>query len=116
MSDTFGTISVNSSSFRPVGSGKYLRTGLSFNDPSDHFQIKPGSPNRTRNLQVASVTRFVERVITINGQPEKVAMSVQVVVNVPLNGFEPSDVDKAIDDISDFLTPTNTDLWLLGSS
>lgn len=97
------------------GSGVYSESTVLFGSPRSYFKITRGTPNSKTGLTTCSVSRVLEKDVTINGVVSRKAMSVTLQIAVPtVPDFTTGTVDDAAALISEFLTPASLDRILKG--
>lgn len=111
---SFGTITIGTKSFNNVGAGIYSRSTLAYGDPSDMIKISPGSRSKS-GVTSATVSRHIEKDVTVSGVVSRRKMSVIVQIVAP-GGFSSTEVDAALDELDTFVTATNINDILLGRS
>lgn len=112
----FAPISVNTKTFNQAGDGKYMLSSVTFGSPANYFTIKGGSLSRDRKLVVSSVSRNLEKDVTVNGDTVRLTGSVQLVISIPSSGFTSTEIDVLTSDISEFLTTATLDRLMAGES
>lgn len=108
----YGNITAQTKVYQPRSPGIYSLTGVSFDQPSDEFRLKGATKGATRT---ASVTRVVQKDVTVGSDVSRLGMSVSLQIQIPSNAaFTSSMVDSAAVDISEFLTPETVSRLLQG--
>lgn len=111
----FGTITVQTKSYEPRIPGVYELSTVSFGEPSDRFTIRGATPSKD-GLVRGSITRVLEKDVTISGQIVRSSMNVTLSFTIPQSNFSASDIDYRVEDISSFLTASVLSRILQGES
>lgn len=115
----FNTLSVTiggvTRTFNSTGGGQYMLSTVGLSDPKNGFKLTPGRKSSAASPISATVTRFVEKAITVNGTTSVKKMSVTIQYSVP-DGFTAAEVDAALEDISVWSDSSNVTRLLLGES
>jgi len=113
----FNTITLGSRIFNSIGTGTYNLSTSVFGNVMNAFRIVPGKKAGKTGPTSFSVTRLIEKDITIDGNttPTRKKLSVSLQAVVP-DGFTATDIDTATDDIASFLTAETVNRILLGES
>lgn len=108
----FGTITAQTKLFEPRSPGIYSLAGLSFEQPGDEFRLKGATRGETRTC---SVTRVVQKDITIGTELKRLGMVVSIQISIPsYTAFTSAMVDSAAADLSEFITPSSVSRLLQG--
>lgn len=112
----FSPIVVNTKTFNQAGDGRYMRSTVSFGQPSDLLIVKGGTLNKDKQNITTAVTRALEKDVTVGTVTSRRVMTVQLVITAPTGGFTTSEIDACASDISEFLTTATLDRLLAGES
>lgn len=97
------------------GPGVYAESTVQFGQPRSYLKITRGTPNNKTGLTTCSISRILERDVTVNGVVSRKALSVSLQISVPnLPDFTTVQVDDAAGLISEFLTSATLDRILKG--
>lgn len=97
------------------GPGTYAESTVLFGQPRSHIKITRGTPNNKTGLTTCSVSRVLEKDVTVNGVLSRRLMSVTLQISIPtIPDFTVAMVDDAAGIISEFLTATSLDRILKG--
>jgi hypothetical protein len=112
----FGTITVNTVNYEPRTPGIYVKSGVTFDQPTDEFRIRGASSSKS-NVVSSTVTRVLQKDITVGATTERRNVTVSLNVVLPsLGGFTAAEIDGMASDISEFLTTTTISRLLQGES
>lgn len=111
---SFHPLVIDSRTYNQTGSGVYTNSTVSFGGLADSFKIAPGREAKGGQVN-ASISRHVEKNVTINGVPTKRRVSAVLQIQSDV-GFTATEIDALIADISTFVVPANLDRILLGES
>lgn len=100
----FGQITLTSGTYDPRSAGHYMESSVGLGDPTNEIRINPG--RRTQNGDITfSVTRVIEKDVTVGDDVFRRQLIVPINCTVPSQtGFTSTDVDSAVEDISELLT------------
>lgn len=97
------------------GPGVYAESTVMFGSPRSYLKITRGTPNSKTGLTTCSISRILEKDITVNGIVSRKALSVSLQVSIPnVVDFTTANVDDAAGIISEFLTSATLDRILKG--
>lgn len=97
------------------GPGVYAESTVLFGQPKSYLKITRGTPNSKTGLTTCSMSRVLEKDVTINGVLSRKLMSVTLQISIPtITDFTVANVDDAAGIISEFLTATTLDRILKG--
>lgn len=111
----FAPITVNTQTFNAAGEGRYMKSTVSFGSPLNYIKVSPGNFNPKTKLTTFTVTRHIEKDVTIGSDVVREAMEVSLRVTSP-RSFSSTEVDGAVSDISEFLTPAILDRGMNGEA
>jgi len=108
----FGDITAQTKVYKPRSPGIYSLSTVSFDQPGDEFRLKGATRGNTRSC---SVTRIVQKDITVGSDIQRLGMSVSLQIQIPSNAaFTATMVDSAAADISEFLSSDTISRLLQG--
>lgn len=111
----FQTITIGSSTFNSVGAGKYSLSTVLFGQPANGINLSPGKKQGKTGPTTASVSRVLEKDVTVGDTVERRRMVITMQMSVP-DGFLAGEVNAAAVDISTFLGIGSVTRLLLGES
>lgn len=111
----FNSISTNSKVFNSIGIGAYQLSTVVFGGLNNLFKITGGRKASSTAPTSASISRHIEKDVTVGTKTDRRKASVVVQLVVP-EGFTSADVDAMLSDIDLFATPANLDRLLMGES
>lgn len=104
----FGVITVNTKSFEPRTPGNYSLSTVTFGQPANEFQIRGATIGKDGLLR-ASVSRILEKDVTVAGATVRKRALVVTNIIVPSSDFTAAELDTMLSDSSEFITgPTLT--------
>lgn len=112
----FSPIVVNTKTFNQAGDGRYLLSTVSFGSPLEYLQIKGGSLTKDRQNIVWTVSKVLQKDVTVNGVTERRQSSLQLICTSPVTGFTTAEFDAGASDISEFLTTSTLNRLFAGES
>lgn len=112
----FSPITVNTKTFNASGDGRYMLSTVTFGSPQNYFTVKGGSLTKDRKSVVATITRVLQKDVTVNSVTSRLSASVQLIISVPDTGFTSTEVDGMASDISEFITAAILDRIMSGES
>lgn len=111
----FGTISTNSKTFNSIGAGVYQLSTVLFGGPVNLFKVTGGKRTNAKAPTSASVSRHLEKDITIGDKIERRKASVVLQITVPA-GFTPAEVAELNADMVGWMTDAILTRLLMGES
>lgn len=112
----FGTITAQTKSYEPRKPGFYVLNTVAFGSPTDEFRIRStGAPDQNGVLR-ASITRVLEKNVTVGATTERKALVVTLNIASPVSGFTAAEVDSLAADISEFVSTTTVTRMLSGEA
>lgn len=111
----FNTITVGARTYNSIGLGEYSLSTLTFGSPQDRFKISPARKSGKDGPVQFSVTRVIEKDITVGTVVTRKRASVTVQFSYP-DGFTAVEGDSYLNDIDSFLDVSNINRLLLGES
>jgi hypothetical protein len=101
----FGNITAQTIVYEPRTPGVYSRTGVTYDQPQNEFRIRGARPPKAGQPISCSVTRVLQKDITVGSAIERRQASVNVtILTPPAGGFTAAEIDSLTADISEFLT------------
>lgn len=110
----FGDIVVNTKTFQPRDPGIYSLSTLAFGNPRNELRVRGGTKGKDSSYR-ASVTRLMEKEVTVNGVITVPQAIVTVNITVP-TAFTAAELDTMTSDIDVFLTSAILTRILAGES
>jgi len=110
----FGDISVNSKTFNPRQPGTYVKSTVTFGDPTDEFRLRGGSSPSKDGLIRLSVSRVFEKDVTVASVTSRKGAIATLSIAIPNSGFTASEMDVLASDISEFVSATTLTRLLQG--
>lgn len=110
----FAIITAQTLPFEPRSEGHYVRSNVAFGAPDNSFVIR-GANAKSEPLR-ASVSRVLQKDITIAGNTVRKTATVTLAIVVPTADFTALELDSLATDISEFLTSNTATRLLMGES
>lgn len=112
----FGSITAQTVTYSERSPGEYIKTGLTFADPSDYFRLRAGSV-RNDGLRTCGIVRGKEKDVTIAGQIVRKNAVISINILVPNDSsFTATELDSLMSDCSEFATATTISEMLQGKN
>lgn len=111
----FGNIVSGSSTFEPRSPGVYSLNTLTFGDPVNEFRIRGASKSKDQ-LMRGSVTRILEKDVTISTGEVRKQLIVALSIASPSSDFTSAEIDALAGDISTFFTTSTVTRFMMGES
>lgn len=86
---------------------------VTFGGASNYIQISGGKRNSKTGITSASISRIMQKDITVGSVTERRSLSCQLVIQAA-DGFTTTEVDALVLTISDFVTTANLERILQG--
>lgn len=113
----FGTIVSGSNNFEPRSPGVYSLSTVAFGDPSNEFRLRGSSGVNKSGNQSASITRYVQKDVTVGGDTVRKNAFVTLNITMPSGtSLTATEIDNLIADISTFATSATITRLLMGES
>lgn len=101
---SYGDITVNTKTYEPRAAGVYSESTVTLGDPQNQFRLRAPSGVSRDGLLRGSVTRVLEKDVTVGDDVERKQAVVTLQVATPPADFTGSDLDGLASDISEFVT------------
>lgn len=111
----YGTIVADSKNYEARSPGTYALSTLAFGDALNEFRVKGANKSKDQLLR-ASVTRVLEKDVTVGTGVLRKQAVVSLAIASPSSDFTSSEIDSLTADISTFLTPTVVTRLMSGES
>jgi hypothetical protein len=111
----FGTLLIGADTYNGAGPGEYVKSTVLFGQPTNAIKLAPGKRANAKAPTTFSVTRVLEKDVTVSDEVIRRRMTVNVQMNVP-DGFTMAEVDLAIGDIATLASDSFLTRLALGES
>lgn len=111
----FSPIAVNSQTFNQAGSGRYMLSTVTFGAPLNYVNVKGGALNPKSGITTGSVSRVVQKDVTVDGKTVRQQLSIQLIVQTQ-SGFTAAEIDAGTSDLNGLVDATFINRWLNGES
>lgn len=109
----FNTITIGSNVFVATRDGEYVLNTLTYGQPMNILKITPGSVTAKSKTVSLGISRHLEADFTVGSTTERRKLTVNLQVVVP-EGFNATQVDTLIADLSTFLDATSLNRIMMG--
>lgn len=111
----FGTITAQTLTYEPRSTGKYTRSSVAFGQPDNSFIVR-GTNALTADPLRASVSRVLQKDVTIGGSVTRKTATVTLSFVAPSSDFTAAELDSLAADLSEFITSSTVSRLFMGES
>jgi hypothetical protein len=108
------TITAQTKSYVERDDSHYVESTLSFGAPDNSFIIRGANPKS--NPVRASVSRVLQKDVTVDGSTTRKSATVTIGIVTPLTDFTSAELDSLVTDIAEFITASTISELLMGKS
>lgn len=110
---SFGTITTTTKTFNERSKGTYVASDVSFGNPENELRLRPNTNKKSPSL---AVSRYKQVDYDNGTQVVRISATATLNIQLPAVGFNPSDIDVMVSEISEFVSSGNLSRMLQGES
>lgn len=105
-------ITVNSKTFNPSQTGRYLLSTLTWGQPLNYFKLTPGTTSNN-GITTMSTSRIIQKDVVVGDKTERRQLSVQLIVQTT-GDFTTAEINGAVSDIDAYTDEPSLNYQLNG--